>query len=54
MSQILHVAQNECFQAIIDYRDKYLNIDKKFKDEVQADIDSARNKWGECCRWLRT
>jgi hypothetical protein len=50
----LQVEQNRCFQAIIDYRDKYLNIDKKFKDEVQADIDSARNKYCGCCRWLRT
>ncbi len=50
----LQVGQNECFQAIIDYRDKYLNIDKKFKEEVQADIDSARNKYCGCCRWLRT
>jgi hypothetical protein len=52
--ELLQVGQNECFQEIIDYRDKYLNIDKKFKDEVQADIDSARNKWCGCCRWLRT
>lgn len=50
----LQVDQNKCFQEIIDFRDKYLNIDKKFKDEVQADIDSARNKWCGCCRWLRT
>ncbi len=52
--ETLQVTQNECFQEIIDFRDRYLNIDTKFKDEVQADIDSARNKWGGCCRWLRT
>jgi hypothetical protein len=52
--ETLQVEQNACFQEIIDFRDTYLNIDKKFTDEVDKDIASARNKWCGCCRWLRT
>jgi len=52
--ETLQVEQNACFQKIIDFRDTYLNIDKKFTDEVDKDIASARNKWCGCCRWLRT
>ena len=52
--ETLQLEQNACFQEIIDFRDTYLNIDKKFTDEVDKDIASARNKWCGCCRWLRT
>ena len=52
--ETLQVEQSACFKEIIDFRDTYLNIDKKFTDEVDKDIASARNKWCGCCRWLRT
>ncbi len=45
--------QDEALDAIIKYRNTYLEIDKKFKTEIDANIEAARRGCG-VCRWLKT
>ncbi len=46
--------QKKIFDKVIAYRDEYLIIDKKFSDEIQANIKHWSNVWCGCCRWLKT
>jgi hypothetical protein len=49
----LNVEQDEALDAIIKYRDKYLDIDNTFKAEIDKNIAAARLSCG-LCRWLKT
>ena len=49
----LNVEQDTALDAIISYRDKYLEIDKTFRKEVDDNIAVARRRCG-LCRWLKT
>jgi hypothetical protein len=46
--------QNQIFAKVISYRDEYLQIDKKFHDEIQKNIRHWSNTWCICFRWLKT
>jgi hypothetical protein len=49
----LNVEQDTALDAIISYRDKYLDIDKTFRKEIDDNITVARARCG-LCRWLKT
>ncbi len=49
----LNVEQDDALDAIIKYRNTYLDIDKKFKGEIDANIAAARRRC-DPCRWLKT
>jgi hypothetical protein len=49
----LNVEQDESLDTIIKYRNTYLEIDKKFRDEIDANIVVARRRC-DPCRWLKT
>lgn len=49
----LNAEQDEALDAIINYRNTYLEIDKKFKTEIDENIARARRACG-LCRWLKT
>lgn len=46
--------QNKIFDTVITYRNEYLQIDKKFNDEIQNNIHHWSNRLCGCCRWLKT
>lgn len=46
--------QNNVFDKVIAYRDEYLQIDRKFQEEVQRNIRHWSNAWCTCFRWLKT
>ena len=46
--------QNKIFDKVISYRDEYLQIDKKFNDEIQKNVRHWTNKLCGCCMWLKT
>jgi len=49
----LNVEQDEALDAIIKYRNKYLEIDKTFRAEIEANVAASRKGCG-LCRWLKT
>ncbi len=49
----LNSEQDEALDEIIKYRNTYLEIDKKFKKEIDDNIVAARRGCG-ICRWLKT
>jgi hypothetical protein len=49
----LNVEQDVALDAIIMYRNTYLDIDKKFRKEIDDNIVVARRRCG-VCRWLKT
>ena len=49
----LNTEQDATLDEIIKYRNTYLDIDGKFKKEMEANVDAARRACG-LCRWLKT
>ena len=49
----LNVEQDAALDAIIKYRNKYLDIDASFKKEMEANVEASRRSCG-LCRWLKT
>ncbi len=49
----LNTEQDDALDTIINYRNKYLDIDKMFRTEVDANIQVSRRGCG-LCRWLKT
>ena len=48
-----YTKQNEAFDNIIEYRTRYIDIDRDFKREIKEYIDYKRNKCN-CFSWLKT
>jgi hypothetical protein len=49
----LNVEQDVSLDEIIRYRNTYLEIDSKFKGEIETNVASSRRSCG-LCRWLKT
>jgi hypothetical protein len=49
----LNVEQDTALDAIINYRNTYLDIDKAFRKEIDDNIALVRRRCG-LCRWLKT
>jgi len=45
--------QNEAFDCIIEYRTRYIDIDRDFKREINKYIESNKRKYN-CFSWLKT
>jgi len=51
--QKLEKQQNFAIEAIIEFRDEYLEIDKQFNDEIDMQIYLSRSNF-DVCWWLKT
>ena len=49
----LNTEQDSALDEIIKYRNKYLDIDKTFRDEMERNVAASRRGCG-VCRWLKT
>lgn len=50
---LLEGHKNEAFNKVIAFRDKYLNIDQTFNDEIHKQ-QTDMNSWCNVCNWLKT
>lgn len=50
---LLEIAQNNKLSDIIKFRNKYLDIDKEFNDEINLHIENSKSQFN-CCSWLNT
>jgi hypothetical protein len=48
-----YTKQNEAFDSIIEYRTRYIDIDRDFKREINEYIQYKKNKCN-CFSWLKT
>jgi len=48
-----YTKQNEAFDSIIEYRTRYIDIDRDFKREIKEYIEYKKNKCN-CFSWLKT
>jgi len=53
-NESLENERDRILERIIKFRDRYLQIDEIFNDEINKQIIHAKKSRCKCCNWLKT
>ena len=52
--QIKHKQKNAKLKEILEFKNAYIDIDTKFRKEIDDNIKLQQGNRLNCCRWLKT